>query len=437
MIHSSQIDKKAKHEVDLGQAEDMKSEGFMRRRPGRFQNRPNMTLISLVILGLYSLKTIMNTSTLLSKVVTSLETEILPTASSEDTSTTHWWEPFIDEISVIYKPSNQHQWCDTTSVSSPPLKAQQRKLKEKRPGDSDILSGLFLVKVPKTGSSTVAGVSIQIAESIGLKKGLSEPCPSHVHHGKAYTKRKDPSFLWTAVRRPDKRSISQYFFIFLTRRKMEYNSKKLIELLESLKSFQYNYISKGIDLSPMKLKNRDQVPEGKLLELNKVSSLFQPYDFIAVTERMDESLVVLKLLYGFPDESIIVSSAKVSGGFDDGLQTGMCQKIIKSYTTEDVDEYLADKFQEDNLDYLLHAAANKSLDKTIDFLGRDRVEKELERHIKLREQAEEFCVESIAPPCVEDNVPVNPKAKESCYYGDLGCGHECIMNVIRNGTVTA
>jgi len=32
------------------------------------------------------------------------------------------------------------------------------------------------------------------------------------------------------------------------------------------------------------------------------------YDFAAVTERMDESVVGMNLLHNFPDESIVVSS---------------------------------------------------------------------------------------------------------------------------------
>jgi len=43
------------------------------------------------------------------------------------------------------------------------------------------------------------------------------------------------------------------------------------------------------------------------------------YNFIALTERMDECLVVVKLLFGLEDEDIVNMSAnKSAGGFDDG-----------------------------------------------------------------------------------------------------------------------
>ncbi len=71
----------------------------------------------------------------------------------------------------------------------------------------------------------------------------------------------------------------------------------------------------------------------------------QIYDFMAVSERMDESLVVLTLLHNFPDESIVVSSSKVGGGYDDRGVNHTCHKIQKSCRTEDVDQHLTDRFQ--------------------------------------------------------------------------------------------
>ena len=364
-------------------------------------------------------------------------------SSLSNVSYSDWWQPFVNDMSVTYTASSdksQWKWCDPPSnVTSSINEDNNRNLKQII-GASKDCTGIYLVKVPKTGSSTAAGISLQIAESVAMKKGLREPCPSHVHHverGNAYWKRQDPSFIWTSIRQPHKRAISAYFFWRRNRKEtaFEYNSLELIHELQDRKHYQFNYISAGMKLQPQSLGTQQQhLSVNEAMDLRKVSSVFQMYDFIAVTERMDESLVVMKLLYDFPDESIIVTNSKISGSFDAGIS--VCHRIPRSYTTKDVDNYISDHFRTDNLDYLLYHVANRSLDRTIDLLGRERVVKEVRRHRRLRELAVDWCSESIIFPCTTKHLdPPNPKSKESCYYGDWGCGHNCVMDVIRNGTV--
>jgi len=331
-----------------------------------------------------------------------------------------WWEPYVDVISVIYQPSNQTKWCEQIATS-----AHQKKT-------NNILTGMYLVKMPKTASSTSAAVALQIAESIALRKGLTKPCPTHVRHGSSYKSRQDPSFLWTVVRQPHKRDISEYFHFEISRRGEKYDSKDLIRHLEEKKNNQFKYISQGMESYPL-LVNTSQSTNKQLHALERLSSVFQTYDFIAVTERMEESLVVMKLLHQFPDESIVVLNSKTSGGFDDGKYKQTCYKIQKSYTTEEVDHYIAKDYQKDNLDFLLYTVANRSLDKTIEFLGQERVKKEVMRHRKLHQLAEDLCLKKAVYPCTKHGKP-NRKSAQSCYFGDVGCGHKCVMDVIRNAT---
>jgi len=326
-----------------------------------------------------------------------------------------WWEPHVDALSVIYQPSNQTQWCEQASTLAP-----QKK------------TGMYLVKVTKTASSTSAAAALQIAESVALKKGLAKPCPTHVQHGSSYKSRQDPSFLWTVVRQPHKRDISEYFHFEISRRGEKYDSKDLIRHLEEKKNNQFKYISQGMESYPL-LVNTSQSTNKQLHALERLSSVFQTYDFIAVTERMEESLVVMKLLHQFPDESIVVLNSKTSGGFDDGKYKQTCYKIQKSYTTEEVDHYIAKDYQKDNLDFLLYTVANRSLDKTIEFLGQERVKKEVMRHRKLHQLAEDLCLKKAVYPCTKHGKP-NRKSAQSCYFGDVGCGHKCVMDVIRNAT---
>ena len=201
----------------------------------------------------------------------SLDTRLsspMPISTKQPAPLKGWWEPYVDAVSVIFQPSNQTQWCEQASTSADKNKTNH------------FLTGMYLVKVPKTASSTSAAAALQIAESVALKKGLANPCPTHVHHGSSYTSRQDPSFLWTVVRQPHKRAISEYFFSEISRRGEKFNSTVLIRYLEQEKNFQLKYISKEMESYPL-LGNTSQPTSEQLHDLEIMSSVFQSYDFIA------------------------------------------------------------------------------------------------------------------------------------------------------------
>merc|ERR1712194_441910 len=166
--------------------------------------------------------------------------------------------------------------------------------------------------------------------------------------------------------------------------------------------------------------------------LDRLADIFDTYDFIAVTERMDESLVVMKLLFDLPDESIVVFDSKKSGGFDGG-GADVCHRLKKAYTTPDVDDFIrSNDYRQNNDDYFLYELANRSLDRTIDALGRERVEAAVKRLQELRKLAEDSCLSTTVFPCEVEMEP--PNKNTSCYDHDWGCGHECTMAVVRNVT---
>ena len=359
-----------------------------------------------------------------------------------------WWQKRIEEVSVVYKPTNNTDWCvidisagnkndgrirqsdatrTTTTMTATKHARQHVQMEQSLPK-----TAMYLVKTQKAASSTAAAVALQIAETVGEQKfgHKQASCPHHVHHGNAYLERQEPNFLWTIVREPGKRSIADYFFFEVSRHNTVYSSNHLLNHLTRQRHFQI----KSIGLLPQtnrtlyepRMASSDQLAE-------MVGGILQTYNFIAVAERMDESLVVMKLLFGFiTDETTIVLSSKRAGGYDDGSgDDGRCHKIQKAYTTSDVDEYVAGGFQRGNIDYLLYAAVNRSLDRTIDILGRQRVEEEVKRHQTLQELAESRCAEETIFPCTQENVEPNPQSQSNCYFGDVGCGHECVKRVIR------
>ena len=149
---------------------------------------------------------------------------------------------------------------------------------------------------------------------------------------------------------------------------------------------------------------------------------------------MDESLVVFARLFGFIDEEtdIVVLSSKLAGGYDAGASEHGCTKIQKAFHSPIVQHYLDTDFHIHNHDFFLHAVANRSLDKTIDMLGRTSVEAGVRRLQWIRKLATEHCYNSTTYPCTNgmDGQPPNPNSKQSCYYLDVGCGHVCVQQFV-------
>ena len=92
-------------------------------------------------------------------------------------------------------------------------------------------------------------------------------------------------------------------------------------------------------------------------------------------------------------------------------------------------EYIETDFRRANGDFLLHAIANRSLDLTIDALGRDKFQQEFETYQKLRALATEMCQANTTFPCSKTG-EWQEGYKENCYEFDIGCGHRCIDNVL-------
>lgn len=121
--------------------------------------------------------------------------------------------------------------------------------------------------------------------------------------------------------------------------------------------------------------------------------LLNAYHFVAVAERMEESLVAMKLVWGLRDGDIVVPMANREPDYG-WIPTarGVCTYVKKLERSDSkVTEYLESEFAPHNHDYDLHEWANRSLDQTIEQLGRERVESEIQRHRALKALVLEKC----------------------------------------------
>ena len=173
--------------------------------------------------------------------------------------------------------------------------------------------------------------------------------------------------------------------------------------------------------------------------LERVQDVILDYDFIAVTERMDESLVALQLLLGLRMGDILSTSSKVAGTFsmahkNMAVHEAPCIEIQKSFISERVKEYVeSDQWYAKNYgDYLLYAAANRSLDLTIEGLGRDRFEGALRKYRQAKVLVDERCESKALPPCSANGTNQYALSEQDCYSFDEGCGYPCVDALLKD-----
>jgi Sulfotransferase family len=215
-------------------------------------------------------------------------------------------------------------------------------------------TGILYVKVPKTGSSTASSVNLRLAsriyqkrteaakssESAGNRSQSSpspqEVCRSRSMHSPAHRieyGRRDRmrSVLWSVVRDPAARAVSQYFHFYVSR--FGHNAsddsafrKFLWENRESLPSVQVRYLAfdevahleNSTADDPVEVRRSLRLPNrwrGRsppkapsplpAVSVETIRSILRGYDFVGVSERMDESLVALQLLLGLETSDML------------------------------------------------------------------------------------------------------------------------------------
>ncbi len=76
----------------------------------------------------------------------------------------------------------------------------------------------------------------------------------------------------------------------------------------------------------------------------------------------------------------------------------------------------------------MYQAVHKSLDLTIDQLGRDEFQRQLHVFRKVNQRAQEHCASRAVGMCSEGGAPI-PKANRTCYIWSEGCSHACLDEI--------
>uniref|UniRef100_A0A7R9WT99 Sulfotransferase domain-containing protein n=1 Tax=Craspedostauros australis TaxID=1486917 RepID=A0A7R9WT99_9STRA len=345
------------------------------------------------------------------------------------------------DLSRSFPEVSYKKWCIDAS-----LKYEQNK------GEP---MGLCYLKIPRAASTTLAGINKRIAVNFAKRHNFTQSCIRHDGNVPGfYYRRRDPlSFLWTLVRDPLSRSLSRAASQFATTPDMLADPGSVMSVMQN-KDLHYGGTSEGrggfqlqyamIQVSDESSAWHPSQPANIIDPLGlqeRVKRVVESYDFIGTVERMDESLVALQLVLGLDTTDIIAFSSKISGiyGFRKKQQNGRrksaaCVKIQSYQPIPAVENFTkSDSFWAEHYgDYIFHAAANASLEKTIDRLGREIFAKALVEYRKARARTMKQC--SPVFPCSSDGVLQIEESKQQCYAFEEGCGFRCIDDLFPSST---
>lgn len=246
--------------------------------------------------------------------------------------------------------------------------------------DSPDTQGIFYIKVPKTSSSTMGHITQRIAgrearmRQQNLKLKVCKTYDPEVHNKASELniggRNKEKSFAWSVIRHPADRVISHHGM------KVSHGKSNTREgtFIQAMRSNTYG---PNIELRFLAMK---AIPD-KLSddEVNYyVQSVIDEYNFIGIYERLYESLVVLSMLIGVEPTDVL---------FDFLPSTNSrCGELTRpDWVTDRIDRFLSqgEWYEREKGDFALYDAINRSLDLTIERLGKDKVQAKLDEFLKL------------------------------------------------------
>ena len=316
-----------------------------------------------------------------------------------------------------YQP--YEQWKDESHQSTPATK------------------GFFYLKPYKTGSSTTSGVHLRMARNIAKRriKQHFNICETRFSHGPTFTpgytlfrhRIQEKSFLWTIMRDPTKRAISHFFHFIVSRGKYEPTDRNFLTFLRNGTFPIQDYYYHALYTKTNKFNRVEHKP------ISAANHILRTYNFIGIAERMDESFVALMMILRLKIADILYLSAKTNGGYDDAggkRKSYGCTYIWPSFVTSGMKDFFNSSEWRYMIRYdrLLYEAVNRSLDLTIDQLGRERFHEKLKHFQKAQRVANEQCLHNTTFPC-DTSGRFHSENKTDCIWKDSGCGTTCLDEI--------
>eukprot|EP00934_Nitzschia_sp_Nitz4_P005149 Nitzschia sp. Nitz4//scaffold56_size114212//84467//87188//NITZ4_003962-RA/size114212-augustus-gene-0.86-mRNA-1//-1//CDS//3329554742//5139//frame0 len=199
------------------------------------------------------------------------------------------------------------------------------------------------------------------------------------------------------LRDPGSRALSEYYHFKVSRNGAATDDELVLPFLSEDRNSTFRLVrvnEKEFDWADALEQFQGSIPDWFLIQ----RTVMEPYNFIGLVERRDESLAVMKLLWNMSMSNFVAMSAKISGGYDGGRYKNTCFKIQKApqpLPSSWSSSYISSGFHENNLDWVLYSMVNRTLDKTIESLGVENVNREAEDLQRLQDLVEKELEEEI------------------------------------------
>ena len=304
--------------------------------------------------------------------------------------------------------------------------------------------GLFFLKLLKTGSTTGTSIHLRIAWNLARRRRLRavqpvdsghddyEICKTRHRHGwagprmyKFHNRQRDASFLWTILREPNARYISEFFHFQVSRGRQNASDENAIQFFRNGRHSDHHYLSWLSTRSPQYTRRRRG---GRPFVV--ANRIMEDYNFIGILERLHESVVALMMLLNIPMADVLFLSSKASRGYDDGEYKNTCFKIQPGTVSAGLQVFLESTEWRSYIqpERELYEAASRSLDRTIEALGRETFEANVKTFRRAQELVAERCEPNVRFPCSRLGEKRSPEETD-CLYSDTGCGFDCLDEV--------
>lgn len=321
--------------------------------------------------------------------------------------------------------------------------------------------GIVLIKVPKSASSTVAGMALHsaaAAEASSSSSAVSSPfsaCHVEWEHARASesptlrslddrgggTNSSRPFLLVAPIRDPLTRALSDVYYHQVSLGSGARKSPQDSFVIRQLNRVQPNYILQYISPRKVDAVSSSSPSDNPSLQgfnshhppfriprnlVEQVRSAVQLYDFWVVVDRFAESVVVLSNLTETSWHQYMTMPSKVGGSYYRSSPS-RCVQLVSPVMTPRVLQHAKASWNSRNLgDWLLYHVANASLDQTIDSIGRDWVVKQVQDVRAFQNHIRVACAIETYFPCSPTGQVQAQQSMESCYARDFGCGHACV-----------
>jgi hypothetical protein len=312
-----------------------------------------------------------------------------------------------------------------------PEEDQMTPLVQKSPADS----GFLMIKIEKCASTTSASVHTRIAHRLFRGNPICKHRSTHLWSSRLLWTgchsfaciQHNQTFLWTMLREPSRRVISEFFH--MSKDNLNPTPENMIHHLRASLDYYFRKLDGRKTAGP----KRTVIITGENVQSLVLSTLHR-MNFIGVVERMDDSICLLGLLLKLDPSDLVYFSTKVQGQYLQSMDGHNCYKVPKSFVPPVVQSFFeSEEWKNQSIfSSQLYAAANKSIDATIDSIGRNTFLAYRQEFDRLQQIAHVSCSDEVKLPCNHSGVLQLNESYKSCYMGDIGCGYRCLDRIFSN-----